>query len=224
IDTDVRYDHPDLKESMWTGGEKVAKELGWSTDINGDGVVDDGVAYGFDTYALTADDQTTAGDVDGFGPMDKNGHGTHVAGIVGAQLNNNEGGSGVASGVKIMALRAAGDFFPSSGVFKAFQYVQTAKEMGVNVVAANNSWGGYSVDTLYTLIVDDLHKNGISGEVVTPSGNSSSGTGEKDVLPQTSDPLRDYAKALVVLAVVGAMGTIVAAVQSRRMRVDTKGN
>lgn len=60
IDTGVRYDHPDLEESMWTGGEKVAKELGWSTDINGDGVVDDGVAYGFDTYALTAADQTTA--------------------------------------------------------------------------------------------------------------------------------------------------------------------
>lgn len=58
-----------------------------------------------------------------------------------------------------------------------------------------------------------------SGEGVTPDGNSSSDTGEKDALPQTSDPLRDYAKALVVLAVVGAMGTIVAAVQSRRMRV-----
>lgn len=112
IDTGVRYDHPDLEDSMWTGGESVAQKLGWSTDINGDGVVDDGVAYSFDTYALTTDDQTTAGDVDGFGPMDKNGHGTHVAGIVGAQLNNNEGGSGVAPGVKIMALRAAGDFFP----------------------------------------------------------------------------------------------------------------
>lgn len=92
---------------MWTGGEEVAEKLGWSTDVDRNGVVDDGVAYGFDTYALTAEDQAAAGDVDGFGPMDKNGHGTHVAGIVGAQLNNNEGGSGVAPGVKIMALRAA---------------------------------------------------------------------------------------------------------------------
>lgn len=114
IDTGVRYDHPDLEDSMWTGGEEVAEKLGWSTDVDRNGVVDDGVAYGFDTYALTAEDQATAGDVDGFGPMDKNGHGTHVAGIVGAQLNNNEGGSGVAPGVKIMALRAAGDVFPSS--------------------------------------------------------------------------------------------------------------
>lgn len=66
--------------------------------------------------------------------------------------------------------------------------------------------------------------DGGSGEGVTPGGNSSSDTGEKDVLPQTSDSLRDYTKALVALAFVGAMGTIVAAVQSRRMRVGTKRN
>lgn len=59
-----------------------------------------------------------------------------------------------------------------------------------------------------------------SGEKVTLGGNLSSDTGEKDALPQTSDPLRDYTKALAALAVVGAIGTIVAAVQSRRMRVD----
>lgn len=58
-----------------------------------------------------------------------------------------------------------------------------------------------------------------SGEGVTSDGNPSSDTGEKDALPQTSDPLRDYTKALSALALVSAIGTIVAAVQSRRMRV-----
>lgn len=61
-----------------------------------------------------------------------------------------------------------------------------------------------------------------SGEGVTSDGNPSSDTGEKDALPQTSDPLRDYTKALSALALVGAIGTIVAAVQSRRMRAGTK--
>lgn len=37
IDTGVRYDHPDLKDSMWTGGEEVAEKLGWSTDVDNDG-------------------------------------------------------------------------------------------------------------------------------------------------------------------------------------------
>lgn len=63
-----------------------------------------------------------------------------------------------------------------------------------------------------------------SGEGVTSDGNPSSDTGEKDALPQTSDPLRDYTKALAALVLVGAMGTIVAAVQSRRMRVGVKRN
>lgn len=63
-----------------------------------------------------------------------------------------------------------------------------------------------------------------SGEKVTLGGNLSFDTGEKDALPQTSDPLRDYTKALAALAVVGAIGTIVAAVQSRRMRVGVKRN
>lgn len=63
-----------------------------------------------------------------------------------------------------------------------------------------------------------------SGEGVTPGGNPSSDTGEKDALPQTSDQLRDYAKTLAALALVGAIGTIVAAVQSRRMRVGMKRN
>lgn len=65
---------------------------------------------------------------------------------------------------------------------------------------------------------------GASDEVVTPDGNPTSDTGEKDALPQTSDPLRDYAKALSALAVVGAIGTIVAAVQSCRIRVGVKRN
>lgn len=85
-----------------------------------------------------------------------------------------------------MALRTAGDVFPSSSVFKAFQYVQTAKEMGVNVVAANNSWGGYSVDTLYTLIADDLYENGIV--VLKASANSAK---DHDVLP-SDDVLSDH--------------------------------
>lgn len=63
-----------------------------------------------------------------------------------------------------------------------------------------------------------------SGVGVTSDGNPSSDTGEKDALPETSDSLRDYSKALAALAVVGAMGTIVAAVQSRRMRVGIKRN
>ena len=42
-------------------------------------------------------------------PMDNDGHGTHVAGIIAASVNNGEGVAGVAPNAKIMALRVANE-------------------------------------------------------------------------------------------------------------------
>ena len=42
-------------------------------------------------------------------PMDPVGHGTHVAGTIGAVGNNNSGVTGVMQKVKLMALKAGGE-------------------------------------------------------------------------------------------------------------------
>ena len=42
------------------------------------------------------------------GPVDDNGHGTHVAGIIAAEANNGEGGAGVAPGCKLMPVKVLG--------------------------------------------------------------------------------------------------------------------
>jgi len=89
IDSGVEYTHEDLSANMWTNPREIA---GNSIDDDGNGYIDD--VYGIDTYSNDAN------------PLDDYGHGTGVAGAIGAVGNNSKGTCGVAWTAKIMALRA----------------------------------------------------------------------------------------------------------------------
>src|SRR6185503_1084352 len=72
-------------------------------------------------------------------PMDDHGHGTHVAGTIGAVGNNGLGVVGVAWQVQIMAckfLNASG----SGSTSDAIECIDYARRNGATVM--NNSWGG----------------------------------------------------------------------------------
>ena len=88
IDSGIRYDHPDLATNMWTN----------PGEIPGNGRDDDGDGYVDDVFGINA--ITNSGN-----PADDLGHGTHVAGIIGAVGNNGIGVAGVAWRVKLMALK-----------------------------------------------------------------------------------------------------------------------
>ena len=87
LDTGVQTDHADLKSNLW---ENTADPKN-GRDDDKNGVIDD--RFGGDV-------------VDGKGSgEDKHGHGTHVAGIIGARGNNDRGITGLCWSLKVVAVR-----------------------------------------------------------------------------------------------------------------------
>ncbi len=91
IDSGVRHSHQALAANMWRNPSETA---GNGLDDDGDGFVDN--VFGMDAANNDGD------------PMDDHGHGTHVAGTIGAQANDESMTVGVAWQVRIMACKFLG--------------------------------------------------------------------------------------------------------------------
>lgn len=98
VDTGVDYDHEDLKDVMWKNTQEIPDN----------GIDDDQNGYIDDVFGINTIDRDKNGVASG-DPMASHAHGTHVAGTIAAKQNNNIGIAGIASMVKIMAIRTVPD-------------------------------------------------------------------------------------------------------------------
>ncbi|MGQ9819345.1 MAG: S8 family serine peptidase [Candidatus Kapaibacteriales bacterium] len=120
IDTGIDFLNPDLESQLWINSKEDINHTGrfepWDSkiEINGisgdlDGVDDDGNGFADDVIGYDFVDQPFGnfGDFSEIDPIpsDENGHGTMVAGVIAAGMNQN-GIVGVAPGAKIVTLRA----------------------------------------------------------------------------------------------------------------------
>lgn len=135
IDTGIEYEHEDLIDQIWTNpGESGLDENGVSKDTNG--IDDDGNGYiddfqGWDFISGTGEDND---------PRPGNRHGTHVAGIVAAGIDNSIGVTGVSPNTKLMAVKIGNDNPNIRGVQRGYEAILYAAITGADVI--NCSWGG----------------------------------------------------------------------------------
>ena len=131
--------------SQW-GLPKVRADLAWNIELGKRStvvaVVDTGIDYHHEDLAdnyLPSGYDWVNHDSD---PMDDNGHGTHVAGIIGAVTNNGVGVAGLAQ-VSIMAEKVL-DSGGGGTIFNVAQGVIDATNKGARIT--NNSYGTYFYD------------------------------------------------------------------------------
>ncbi len=164
IDTGVDYTHPDLQDHIWINKPEFNGQPG--IDDDGNGYVDDVRGWDFGgTIAVTAvTDPNYKPDP---APLDIIAHGTHVAGIIAAGVNNGLGIAGINRHAKIMILKVAADDTGELEDFAILAAIQYAIDKGAKVV--NCSFGGGSPSANELLSFSDLRNAGIL--VVCAAGN-----------------------------------------------------
>jgi subtilisin family serine protease len=125
IDTGIDITHEDLEQNIWTNQNEIE---GNNIDDDGNGYIDDINGWNFKEQTNQTYDQNT---------ITNEWHGTHIAGIIAGQKDNQKGIAGIAPEAKIMVLKtfSQGTAY-TSDIIEAINY---AEENGANII--NCSFG-----------------------------------------------------------------------------------
>ena len=147
--------HPDLQNNRWINTAEIPNN---GVDDDGNGYIDD-----YDGWNVASNDDN----------IGTGSHGTQVAGMIGAQGNNNLGVAGANWNVKIMVVAGYGNPFTQANIVEAYTYPMEARILwnqtngadGSFVVSTNASWGVDGGDPndypIWCSFYDDLGQVGI---------------------------------------------------------------
>ncbi|MDR9414821.1 MAG: S8 family serine peptidase [Gracilimonas sp.] len=178
FDDGVDFTHDDLANQAWINPGEVA----------GNGIDDDDNGYVDDIYGWSPVYQ------DNSFLHQESFHGTHVAGIIGAEGNNNIGISGVSQDVSIISVMIFDEdgSTNSLAIIRGYEYISSLLDAGVEITAVNQSWGGgtfldYASGAQFVKVMTDyaLHHNDYGTLWVISAGNASS---DRDQTPFYSYP------------------------------------
>lgn len=189
LDSGVDYKHEDLVSNMWERPAKLAPyrddERGQFSDRHGFDATNEG-----DPLNMGGDANKGGGGSGGepaSDPMDDNGHGTHCAGIIGAEGDNSIGVTGINQKIKIMPLKflGRGGFGSTDDAIAAINYAIERKKAGVNVRIISASWGSTSKSKA---LEDTIKAAGDAGILfIAAAGNDGSNNDSRPHYPSNYD-------------------------------------
>lgn len=180
VDSGLRLTHEDLAPNLWTNPREIPDN---GRDDDGNGIVDD-------LHGLNA-----IGSPNSTNLWDDLGHGTHVAGIIGAVGNNGLGGAGVAWRVQLMILKfmdASGNGYISDAV-ECFDY---ARLNGAKII--NASFGSAEYSSALDNAINACRSAGII--VVAAAGNDGADNDATPFYPASLGVLRGRDNVVAVAA------------------------
>lgn len=157
LDTGVNYNHPDLRDKMWSNSAET--ENGIDDDFNG--YIDD--INGYCTSVPKNSEHP-------YDPMDDNGHGTMVAGIIAASANNTAGIAGIDWNCKILPVKML-DSTGEGSTFSAIEGIYFAIDQGADII--NMSYGAYNDSGEENKAIWDAYQAGVT--LVAAAGNDNTG-------------------------------------------------
>ncbi len=172
IDTGADMNHPDLKANFWTNpGETGKDKFGRNKATNG--VDDDGNGFVDDVHGWNFVDNNN-------NLKDEHGHGTHIAGIIGAEGGNGIGISGVSPKVSLVILK----YYDSKGsdvnnLVNTVKAIDYAVKMNCNII--NYSGGGIAPSNDEKSAIERANRKGIL--FVAAAGNERSNSDVRKYYP-----------------------------------------